>query len=152
MGLFGDQDAAEVSDNPFYVAPDTYLSVLSDMALNTSKAGDKTGLSFKWVIEEEGEFEGQNVSEWITIHFNDDSGDATAIRRDRARLKSRLTQIGMSVDEMNDLVLEDGSINDEVANQYIGLSAYVEVTESKDRHDDTKIYTNIKKVTLLVNV
>lgn len=151
MGLFGDYDASEVSDNPFYVAPDIYMSVLSDLTLRDSKDGEKKGLSFQWTIEEEGDYQNNNVSEWINVYLDADAeaaADAAAVRRDRARLKARLTQIGMSEAEMNEFIDEDGHINEDIQKNYIGTVAYVTIVETKDKNDDTKVYTNIKEIKL----
>lgn len=148
MGLFGDQDAAEVSDNPFYVAPDVYLSILTDLTLRTSKDGEKKGLSFQWTIEEEdNEFNGQTISEWVNVYLSDDDApDATALRRDRARMKSRLAAVGFSNEQMNELVDEDGIFNEDLAKEFIGTVRYVQVTETPDKNDPDKKYTNITKI------
>ena len=153
MGLFGDQDANEVSDNPFYVAADVYQSVLTEFTLRSSKDGEKKGLSFQWTIEEEdSEYFHNTVSEWINVYISDeDAPDTQALRRDRARTKSRLTEIGMTPSEMNDLIDEDGIFNEDLASKFIGTVGFVEVTETKDKNfeENGKVYTNIKKVTLL---
>lgn len=152
MGLFGDNDAAEISDNPFYVAPDVYMSVLSDLAIRDSKDGEKKGLSFQWTIEEDSsDYDGNNVSEWINIYLTqeaEEAADPQAVRRDRARLKKRLSEIGMSEEEMNEFVDADGLINEDLQKQYIGTMAYITIVEAVDKKDDTKVYTNISKVTL----
>lgn len=150
MGLFGTMDASEVSDNPFYVAPDVYESVLTEFTLRTSKDGEKKGLSFQWTIEEEdSEFDKNSVSEWINVWLDDsDAPDTQTLRRDRARAKSRLTEIGMTTSQMDELIDEDGHLNEDLAALFVGTEAYVEVTETKDKKDPDKVYTNIKKVTL----
>lgn len=153
MGLFGELDANDVSDDPFYVAPDVYQSVLTEMVLRTSNDGEKVGLSFQWTIEEEeSEFAGNSISEWVNVYLNssmEEAAGAVTVKRDRARLKSRLQQLGMSNEEMNDILDEDGELNEEIVATYIGTVAFVEITESKGKGaNEGKVYTNIKKVTL----
>ena len=146
-GLFGELDAGEVSDNPFYVAPDVYNCTLIELNRVEKKDGTGEGLSFKWQIEDEdSDFNGSTISEWINIY-----PDATAetltqnMRRDNARLKQRLTQMGLSIEDMNELI-------DDEANMYklVGTVAFVDVVEQRDKNynENNKVYTNIRKVTL----
>lgn len=141
MGLFGDQDAAEVPDNPFYVAPGTYECVLTEVNRVAKKDGSGEGLAFKWVIEDEGEYKGNNLQDWKNIYPDVSADEVTPdIRKDNSRLKQRLIELGLSEDEMNELL-------DNLDN-LIGITAYVTVTESADRNDPSKKYTNIKSVSL----
>lgn len=149
MGLFGDMDASEVSDNPFYVAPDTYTSVLTEISIVTSKKNpDNKGMSLQFAIDEsDSEYNGNSIAEWINVHLDLDSDAVTTqIRRDLARLKGRLTDLGMSLDEMNDLVDAEGNLNEDVAKNYIGNMYDVTVVEVADKNDPNKKYTNIKTV------
>lgn len=141
-GLFGDIDAAEVPDNPFYVAPDTYRCVLAELNRVSKKDGSGEGLAFKWVIEDEdSEFNGNQIQDWKNIYPDVTSEELTPeIRKDNARLKQRLIELGLSEDEMNDLL--------DNLEEYVGTVAFVEVTETTDRKDPSKTYTNIKKVTV----
>jgi Fe2+ transport system protein FeoA len=147
MGLFGDIDANEVSDNPFYVAPDKYQCVLAEAQVVQKKDGSGYGLSFNWVIEdEESEFNQQRISDWKNIYPDADSRegvDEITIRRDNANLKRRLTEMGLTADEMNDL-LDEGNLD-----ELIGMTAVVEVTETPDKKDPDKKWTNIASVTRL---
>lgn len=149
MGLFGDLDANEVSDNPFYVAPGMYNAILTEASRVQKKDGTGEGLSFKWVIEEdESDFDGSSLSDWLNIYpevteamLNDmDKDEARLIRMANARLKKRLTEMGLSTSEMN-VLLEDDNLD-----THIGLQAMLVVTETKDKNDPDKIYTNIKEV------
>lgn len=139
--LFGDADAAEVPDNPFYVAPDTYFCTLAEVTRVEKKDGSGEGLSFKWVIEDEGEYEGNNVQDWKNIHPDVPQDEWTpAIRKDNARLKQRLLEMGVAESEMNGLLDNLESLQ--------GLQAYLTVVETTDKNDPTKTYTNIKSVRL----
>lgn len=139
-GLFGELDASEVPDNPFYVAPDTYFCVLAEANKVEKKDGSGFGLAFKWVIEEEdSEYNKNNIQDWKNIYPDITADEVTPdIRKDNARLKQRLIEMGVPESEMSGLLdnLED----------LVGLHAYVTVTETTDKNDPTKSYTNVKSV------
>jgi len=145
-GLFGELDAEEVSDNPFYVAPDIYNCTLIELNRVEKKDGSGEGLSFKWQIEDpESDYEGSTISEWINIYPDLTASEITQnVRRDQARLKQRLTQMGLTSEEMN-ILLEDDNLD-----KHIGMVAYVDVIEQKDKNfaENGKIYTNVRKVIL----
>lgn len=145
MGLFGEVDAEEVSDNPFYVAPDTYKCVLSEANRVSKKSGDGEGLSFKWVIlDEESDFYQNSISDWKNIYPDITSEDVTPdIKKDMARLKGRLKEMGLSAEQMDTL------LDDENLDLLVGTEAYVIVTETKDKDDPEKVYSNVAKVTLV---
>lgn len=147
MGLFGELDANEVSDNPFYTPPDVYPCVLSEATRNQKKNPkpddlSSEGLAFKWVIEDEdSDYDGMNLSDWHNIYPDITEDQVTAqVRRDNARLKKRLGEMGLSPDEMNEILDEDNLAN------LVGMTADVEVTETPDKNDPDKVWTNIKSV------
>lgn len=142
MGLFGEVDAAEVPDNPFYVAPDTYRAILTELNRVSKKDGSGEGLAFKWVIEDEGtDYNGNQIQEWKAIYPDLSSDEVTPeVRKDNARLKGRLLELGLSEDDMNGLL--------DNLEEYVGTVAYVTVTESADKKNPEKKYTNIQKVQL----
>lgn len=145
MGLFGELDASDIPENPFYVAPDTYYCVLTEANVVDKKDSTGQGLSFKWVIEnDDSEFNGMNVSDWFNIYPDITQDEMTPkIRQDMSRLRQRLTQMGLTTEEMNDLD-SDASAREEL----IGMHAYVTVKETTDKQDPEKVYTNIVKVSL----
>lgn len=142
--LFGEMDASEVPDDPFYVAPDTYYCKLAEVKRvqikNPKENGPEEGLSFKWVIEEDDSpYNGLNVQDWKAIYPNVSKDDITAeIRKDNARLKGRLLEMGVPESEMGGLLsnLED----------LVGIEAYVTVVEQPDKHDENKKHTNISRI------
>lgn len=138
MGLFGNTDASEVPDNPFYVAPDTYSCVLTEVNRVQTKDGSKEGLAFKWVIEDEdSEYHGSQIQDWKNI-WPDAEEITPNIKKDNARLKQRLLELGLTEDQMNDLL---DNLDD-----LVGIVAYVTVTESHDKNDPSKVYTNVKSI------
>lgn len=144
-GLFGDIDAEEVSDNPFYVAPDTYQCVLSEANVVTKKDGsEEQAISIKWVIQDEdSDYYQNNVSEWFNIWPDVTADEITAKqRKDMARLKGRLKSLGLTPEQMN-VLLDDDNLD-----MLVGTEAYVEVVETTDKEDPDKKYTNVRSVRL----
>lgn len=144
MGLFGDMDAADIPENPYYVAPGTYYCVLTKAERVEKKDKSGEGLSFTWVIEyEDSEYNGNQVQDWKNIYPDLTSEEITPnIRKSLSFLKQRLTEMGLSPEEQNNL-LEPGALD-----ELIGLHAYVEIVETTDRNDPDKKYSNVKRVSL----
>lgn len=142
--LFGDIDASEVPNDPFYVAPDTYYCKLVEakrvVVKNPRPNGAEEGLAFRWQIDEsDSPFDGLNIQDWKNIYPNITKDELTPeIRKDNARLKARLLEMGVPESEMAGLLdnLED----------LVGLEAYVTVVETTDKRDPEKKFTNITKV------
>lgn len=142
MGLFGDLDANEVPNDPFFVEQGTYHGVLAE-ASRVTKSNDETkhGLSFKWVIDDESDYAGKSVSDWLAIFPEIDASEVTAeVRTAMSRTKQRLTQMGLDEDAMATLLDDDNLDN------LVGMEADLQVTNSADKNDPDKIYTNIRKV------
>lgn len=139
--LFGDVDASEVPDDPFYVAPDTYDCILTEANKVEKKDQSGYGLAFKWVIEDEdSEYHGNQIQDWKNIYPDITSDEITPnIRKDMSRLKARLTEMGVPESEM-------GSLLDNL-DDLVGLRAFVTVTESRVVKDgEEKVYSNVKNV------
>jgi hypothetical protein len=144
MSLFGDIDAADIPENPFYVAPGTYECVLTEANIVAKKDGSGVGLSLKWVIDDEdSDYKGQNLSDWFNVYPELTAEEMTQPQKqDLSRLRQRLTQMGLTTEEQNALGDEDAR------NELIGMKAFVSVKETPDKKDPDKIYTNITKVSL----
>lgn len=145
MGLFGDVDAADVPNDPFYVAPDTYLCVLAEATLQDTQAGGQ-GLSLKWVIEDEdSDYYGNNISDWHNVYSAEflaehDVSDAN-VRRSRSNMKKRLLDLGVTEDEMDTI--------HENLDTLVGKTAYITTVETPDKNDPDKKWVNIRKVELV---
>lgn len=153
MGLFGEQDASQVNADPFFIPEDIYRSVLTDMTLRQTQAGGY-GLSMNWTVDDEdSEYYQTGISDWINIYFHDeDAKDSATLRRARATLKQRLTEIGLSEAQMNELVDDSGDepvLNDDIVDEFIGTVRLVQVVNSRDKNDPEKVYTNIRKISAL---
>lgn len=145
--LFGDVDAADVPDDPFYVAPDTYLCVLSEAAIVDTQTGGK-GLSLKWVIEDEdSDYVGQNISDWHNIYWDEYISDhdvsEAQVRRSRSNMKKRLLDIGVAEEDLNNI--------HENLDDLVGITAYITTVETPDKNDPDKKWVNIRKVELVGN-
>ena len=143
--LFGGVDAAEVPDDPFYVAPDTYLCILSEASIVETQAGGK-GLSLKWVIEDEdSDYVGQNISDWHNIYWDEYISDhdvsEAQVRRSRSNMKKRLLDIGVAEEDLNEI---HNNLDD-----LVGITAYVTTVETPDKNDPDKKWVNIRKVELV---
>lgn len=139
--LFGDVDASEVPDDPFYVAPDTYDCILTEANLVAKKDGSGHGLAFKWVIEDEdSEYNGNQIQDWKNVYPDITSDEVTPdIRKDMSRLKGRLFEMGVAEEDM-------GSLLDNL-DDLVGTRAFVTVTESRVVKDgEEKVYSNVKSV------
>lgn len=147
MGLWGEQDASEISDNPFFVDEGIYLSNLTQFEMREKKTGGHQVL-MQWVIEDEdSEYEGQNVSDWINVYITSEArqeADPKQLRMDQSRLRNRLNGIGMSDDEQNSIVDENGEWDEDLAGNYIGTMRLVEVKVRDGKGDNEgKKFSNI---------
>lgn len=139
--LFGDVDASEVPDDPFYVAPDTYDCILTEANLVEKKDQSGHGLAFKWVIEDDdSEYHGNQIQDWKNVYPDITSDEITPnIRKDMSRLKARLTEMGVAEEDMGGLL---DNLDD-----LVGIRAFVTVTESRVVKDgEEKVYSNVKSV------
>lgn len=153
MGLFGDNDAAEVNDNPFYVEAGVYDCVLSGIDFKHNEEKDTYGLLYKWSIETEGDYEGQTITEFIGFYPTKEHREAVEawqLRSNEAKQKSRLAAIGLSNEQMNNLIDDELTIDDSIVEEYLGTVRTLELIEKKGKgENEDKTYTNIKSVSVL---
>lgn len=140
-GLFGDLDASEVSDDPFYVAPDTYLCVLTEAKIvdtpNSKHANE--GLSLRWTIEDEdSDYYGNSINDWFNLYRDGEYEITANVKRTMANLKKRLLTLGLTDQQMNEIA---DNLDD-----LVGISAYVTTKESPDKNDPDKKWINVVKV------
>lgn len=140
MGLFGDVDASSIPDDPWYVAPGTYLCVVEDAAIRDKKDQTGQGLALNYsIVEEDNDYTGMRIQEWKNLPNGDsDSKDA---RTDRSRVKQRLLSLGVPEDVMN-------SDDTDWLKDLIGVEVYVTVFERASQ-DGTRTYTNVGNVKLV---
>lgn len=145
MGLFGDIDANEIPEDPFFVEDGTYLAVLTEVKSVEKKDGSGHGLAFTWVInEEDSEFNENQLRDWKNYYPELTEDEVTKeIKADLSRLKQRLNQIGVADEEMN-----DENFVEAILPQYVGTEAYVTVKNSTAKDDPNKKYRDITFVRL----
>lgn len=148
MGLWGDQDASEISDNPFFVDEGVYVSNLTQFEMRTKKDDSGHTVLFQWVIEDEdSDYDGMNLSEWINVYVTAEErseADPRTLKMDQARLRNRFNAIGMSDEEQNTIVNEEGEWQEDIAEQYVGTVRAVEVKVRDGKGDNEgKKYSNI---------
>lgn len=143
MGLFGDVDVNEVPDDPFFVDNGTYLATLTEIKTVAKNSGDGHGLAMKWVItDEDSEYNGSNVQDWKNVYPDLTADDVTPeIKADLSRLKQRLTQFGVTEEDMDNW-------DEEVAAGYVGTEAYITVKNTTNQDDPSKKYRNVTFVRL----
>lgn len=143
MGLFGDVDITEVPEDPFFVDDGTYLAVLESFKTVDNEERGTHGLVIRWKItDEDSEYFNNNVDDWKTTYPNLTPDEVTPeIRKDLSRLKNRLSQIGVTEDDMNNW-------SEEVSAEYVGTEAYITVKNSTNQDDPSKKYRNVTFVKL----
>lgn len=139
--LFGDVDAADIPDDPFYVAPGTYDCTVIDAAFVERKDHQGHGLSIKYQINEsESEYDGNTIQEWKNVYPNLTPEEITPeIKRHLSFVKQRLSQLGVPPAEQNGIL-------DNVTD-LIGIECVVTVTETPSKEGD-RVFTNVRTVSL----
>lgn len=133
MSLFGELDVASAADNPFAIPANTYLCTITAVSVGLTRAEDKVGMTLVYTIQE-GDFEGEDISEWKEIPSPADPQNLT---RDEKRalsfLKMRLLELGVPENRINSVTEDD----------LIGLDVYVTTKDGKNG------YVNVNKVELV---
>lgn len=135
MGIFGDTDASEIPDDPFYVEPGTYTCVITEAVVRNKKNSEEQGLSLTYVIQDEdSDYKGSRVQEWKNVWPNVENAQQ---RQDNARVKQRLLSLGVPEAVMNDDPAE-------FLETLKGVECYVTVKESVQEKDGVKrTFTNV---------
>lgn len=138
--LFGDMDIANISDDPFEVAPNTYWCICTESFIKESEKDGETvtNLVIKWQIDEpDNEYHGNTLTEWYKLFpgrkFEDlDPNEKKAMKFLKRRLRRGFD---LSEEEMNKLR----------PSQLIGEGAFVTVvvTEGKGANEG-KTFTNVR--------
>lgn len=125
LGIFGDLDLSNASDDPFFKDDGTYRCNITQASMKESKNGNK-GFTFDYTIDQEDESGkgGQKIQEWKNVpQVWQVKGYATKedmenggpvidkIKADAARdlafLKLRFKEFGFTDEEMNTLTPSD---------------------------------------------
>lgn len=141
--LFGDMDIANISDDPFEVAPNTYWCTCTDAYVKVKEGAgedgeDVTNLVIKWQIDEpDNEYHGNTLTEWYKLFPGRKLDDLDPNEKKAMKfLKRRLRRgFDMSEEEMAKLR----------PSQLIGMGAFVTVvvTDGKGANEG-KSFTNVR--------
>ena len=144
MGLFGKLDVEEVAEDPFAVDNGTYLCTLTKVETRHFDANDNDVIRFSWVIsEEDSDFNGNGLQDTLRYYPTLEEDDVTPdIKKDLARLKQRLIQMGVTEEDM------DSFDQEATHGDYIGTEAYLTVKNNVDQKDPSKKYRNITFIRL----
>lgn len=140
-GLFGDLDIANVSDNPFEVAPGTYRATCTDAHVKKSEETDALSLVIKWTIDDpENEFHGIPVSEYFAIPPRGvDYEDLTPKQKMSLKFFKRRLREGFD--------LSESEMQSVKPSELVGREAYITVkhTEGEDKKTgEARTYMNIQ--------
>lgn len=140
-GLFGDLDIANVSDNPFEIAPGTYRATCTDAHVKKNEETDALSLVIKWTIDEPGdEYHGMPATEYFGIPprgvaYEDlEPKQKTALKFFKRRLREGFD---LSESEMQ-------TIN---PSELVGRDAYITIKHSEGEDKKTgeaRTYMNIQ--------
>lgn len=140
-GIFGDLDIANVSDNPFEVAPGTYRATCTDAHVKKNEETEALSLVIKWTIDDpESEYHGMPVTEYFGLPPRGVSYEDLDPKQKRALkfFKKRLREaFDFSETQMQSLK----------PSELVGCDAYITVklTEGEDKKSgEARTYMNIQ--------
>ena len=142
MGLFGDVDASEIPDDPFYVAPGTYRCMVTEATIREKNDHTGYGLALNYEItEEDNDYNGMRIQEWKNLHRADGDSLTKDQRTDNSRVKQRLLSLGVPESVMD-------SEDTDWLNDLKDVEVYVTVFE-RPSNDGTRKFTNVSQVKLV---
>lgn len=140
FSLFGDMDVANISDDPWEVAPNTYWCTCTEALVKEStKDGEvKHQLIIKWMIDEqESEYHGNTLTEWYTLFPGRAWDDLDANEKKALKFLKRRLRRGFD--------LSEEEINKLRPSQLVGEDAYVTVVVRDGQGANAgKQFTNVQ--------
>lgn len=125
MGLFDELDLKNAPADPNAIPNGDYVAYLTDVKPGTSqKAPDHKYVIFQYKIEDDGPYNGAEISEWKSADPSDDE-------RKKGWLKQRLISLGVPEDRVDEVEPDD----------IIGTKVVLQVKQNGQ-------YTNVNRVTL----
>ena len=147
MSIWGDQDVADIPDNPFHVTPNWYLAVSSECYEKVlDEAQGISQLIIKWKIRKPGsEFDGLPVTDRKTFYKPPAGVDprewANNLDGDQKRANSFLK---MLLRQGFDLSPE--GINSFEPRMGLNREAMIEITNNPDKSNPDILYNNVRTV------
>ncbi len=124
--------ASDVPEDPNTIPNDTYRCVVSSLKIAPTQKKDKIGATFRYKIQDEGPYQGREISEWKECALLGPGGEVTpSTPQTRGYLRQRLIQLGVPADRLDVVEPED----------IVGKEVLVESTYRNG-------YANAKTVTL----
>lgn len=140
MSLFGNLDATEVNDDPFYIEPNTYKAVCIDAVVKQANDGSNA-LILKWQIDEpSSDFHEKTLTDYFTlVDQNAAWEDLDGKQKDKVKFLKRRLRRGFGISE--------GEINSVKPSDLIGNEAYLQIVEGEGKKgtaNEGKKFTNIR--------
>lgn len=146
VSLFGNLDAAQVNDDPFWIEPNTYWAICIDATIRQNENGDNA-LSIQWQIDQpDSDYHEKKLSDYFTLVPMDESltpeeawKALSASEKDKVKwLKRRLRRaFGVPESELNTVK----------PSQLVGCGAFIEIVEGKGKEGTKnagKKFSNIR--------
>jgi hypothetical protein len=68
MGIFGDLDAEQIPDNPYWVSAGEYTALVTNAYFQKTKAGKDQFIIVYTITDEDSEYFNQNVQDWFEYY------------------------------------------------------------------------------------
>lgn len=144
MSIFGDIDVDEISEDPFYVAPNTYWAICTEAVVTKfDKDFDPmadTFLKIVWTIDEpDNEYHGKNLQQLFKIFPGKTKADLTAKEIQGLSYLKKLLRRGFD--------LSESQIQEMEPSELIGKEAYVTSIVNEGKGENAgKSFVNIRDV------
>jgi len=140
VSLFGNLDAAEVNDDPFYIEPNTYKAVCVDAVVKETTDGSNA-LILKWQIDEPAsDYHEKNLTDYFTlVDQNAVWEDLDGKQKDKVKFLKRRLRRGFGISE--------SEINSVKPSDLIGREAFLQIVEGQGKKgtaNEGKTFTNIR--------
>lgn len=140
VSLFGNLDATEVNDDPFYIEPNTYKAICTDAVVKEANTGDMA-LILKWQIDEpDSDYYEKTLTDYFTLVPQDAAWeDLDGKQKDKVKFLKRRLRRAFGISE--------GAINEVKPSDLIGAVAFLQIVEGQGKKgtaNEGKTFTNIR--------
>lgn len=140
VSLFGNLDAAQVNDDPFYIEPNTYKAICIDAVVKEGNDGSNA-LILKWQIDEpSSDYHEKSLTDYFTLVDQDAAWeDLDGKQKDKVKFLKRRLRRGFGISE--------SEINSVKPSDLIGKEAYLQIVEGEGKKgtvNEGKKFTNIR--------
>lgn len=140
VSLFGNLDATEVNDDPFFIEPNTYKAICHDAVVKEANSGDMA-LIITWQIDEPAnDYHEKKLTDYFTLVPQDVAWeDLDSKQKDKVKFLKRRLRRAFGVPE--------SEINSVKPSDLIGAYAYIQIVEGEGKKgtaNEGKKFTNIR--------